>query len=35
MPGMFLMWPLGAAIVVTILSLGDWINEIRTGRRER
>jgi hypothetical protein len=35
MPGMFLMWPLGAALVVTILSLGDWVNEIRTGRREQ
>jgi hypothetical protein len=33
MPGMFVMWPLGAAAVVTILALGDWINEIRGGRR--
>lgn len=35
MPGMFLMWPLGAALVVTILALGDWLNEVRIGRRER
>jgi hypothetical protein len=33
MPGMFVMWPLGAAAVVTILALGDWINEISGGRR--
>lgn len=33
MPGMFLMWPLGAAIVVTVLALSDWLVEIRAGRR--
>lgn len=33
MPGMFVMWPLGAALVVTILAMGDWIHEIRVGRR--
>lgn len=35
MPGMFLMWALGAAIVVTILALGDWIVEVRSARRAR
>jgi hypothetical protein len=33
MPGMFLMWPLGAAIIVTVLALGDWVNEVRADRR--
>lgn len=35
MPGMFLMWPLGAALVVTILALSDWIQEFRADRHER
>jgi hypothetical protein len=34
MPGMFLMWALAAAAVVTILALGDWVNEVRSQRRE-
>jgi hypothetical protein len=33
MPGMFLMWPLGAAFIVTVLALGDWVNEVRADRR--
>jgi len=32
--GMFLMWSLTSAIVVTILALGDWVNEVRSARRE-
>lgn len=32
--GMFLMWSLTSAIVVTILALGDWIHEVRSARRE-
>ena len=35
MPGMFVMWPLGAALIVTILALGDWIVEVRSNRRSR
>lgn len=35
MPGMFLMWPIAAALVVTILALGDWIVEVRIARRAR
>lgn len=35
MPGMFLMWPFAAALVVTILALGDWIVEVRSARRAR
>ncbi|MBK9741321.1 MAG: hypothetical protein IPO93_17965 [Actinobacteria bacterium] len=31
--GMFLMWPLASAGVVTILALGDWIAEVRAARR--
>jgi hypothetical protein len=33
MPGMFLMWPFAAALVVLVLSLGDWIAERRANRR--
>ena len=33
MPGMFLMWPFAAALVVTVLALGDWIVEVRSARR--
>ena len=33
MPGMFVMWALGAAGVVTVLALGDWIAEVRSSRR--
>ncbi len=33
MTGMFLMWPFGAALVVTVLALGDWIVEVRAARR--
>jgi hypothetical protein len=33
MPGMFLMWALGAALVVTVLALIDWISEVRSARR--
>ena len=35
MPAMFLMWPIAAALVVTVLALGDWIVEVRSARRER
>jgi hypothetical protein len=35
MPGMFLMWPLGAALVVTILALSDWLVDLRSARREQ
>jgi hypothetical protein len=32
MQGMFVMWALASAVVVTILALGDWINEVRSAR---
>jgi hypothetical protein len=35
MPGMFLMWPIASALVVTILALSDWISEVRSARRGR
>jgi hypothetical protein len=35
MTGMFVMWPLASAFVVTILALGDWISEVRAARRGR
>jgi len=35
MPGMYLMWPIASALVVTILALGDWISEVRSARRGR
>jgi hypothetical protein len=31
--GMFLMWALASAAVVTILALSDWIKEVRATRR--
>lgn len=34
LPGMFLMWALSSAIVVTILALGDWMSEVRKAGRE-
>jgi hypothetical protein len=34
MSGMFVMWALGAAGVVTVLALGDWIAEVRGSRRK-
>lgn len=33
MPGTFLMWALGSALVVTILAVGDWAAEVRAVRR--
>lgn len=33
MPGMFLMWPLASALVVTVLAFGDWLGERRRRRR--
>jgi hypothetical protein len=33
MSGMFLMWSLASAAVVTILALGDWVSEVRSERR--
>lgn len=35
MKGMFLMWPLTSAVIVTILALGDWIAEVKAARRAR
>ncbi|MEI6361181.1 MAG: hypothetical protein WCP95_03520 [Actinomycetes bacterium] len=35
MPGMYVMWPIASALVVTILALGDWISEVRSARRGR
>jgi hypothetical protein len=35
MPGMFLLWPIASALVVTILALSDWISEVRFARRGR
>ncbi len=32
MPGMFLMWALGAALVVTVLAFGDWVAEVKRSR---
>jgi hypothetical protein len=34
MPGMFVMWSLASAIVITILALGDWVVEVRSARRD-
>lgn len=31
--GVFVMWPLGSAIVVTILALTDWLADLRRSRR--
>jgi hypothetical protein len=33
--GMFLVWPIASAAVVTILALGDWVAEVRASRRAR
>lgn len=33
LPVMFLMWPIAAAVVVTILALADWLGELRTRAR--
>lgn len=33
MPGMFLMWALGSALVVLVLAVGDWMGEVRSARR--
>jgi len=33
MPGMFLMWAVASAFVVTVLALSDWISEVRAARR--
>jgi hypothetical protein len=33
MPGMFLMWALGSALVVLVLAVGDWMGEVRAARR--
>ena len=35
MPGMFLMWAVASAFVVTVLALSDWIVEVRAARRAR
>jgi hypothetical protein len=34
LPGMFLMWALGSAGVVTVLALSDWVSEVRAQRRQ-
>jgi hypothetical protein len=33
MPGMFVMWALASAVVVTVLALTDWVAEVRRARR--
>ena len=33
MPGMFVMWALASAAVVTVLALSDWVAEVRRARR--
>ena len=33
--GMFCLWPLASAAVVTILALADWVSETRSGRSAR
>jgi hypothetical protein len=33
MPGMFVMWALASAVVVTVLALSDWVAEVRRARR--
>ena len=33
LPVMFMMWPLAAAAVVTVLALSDWLQENRGARR--
>lgn len=35
LPGMFLVWPITAAVVVTVLALGDWLAEVRRSARAR
>ena len=35
MPGVYLMWPVAAAAVVTVLAFGDWLSEVRHSRRAR
>lgn len=33
LPAVFLMWPISAAVVVTVLALSDWIAEVRRSGR--
>jgi hypothetical protein len=33
MPGMFVMWAVGSAVVITILAMSDWIGETQQRRR--
>ncbi len=35
MPGMFVMWALASALVVTVLALSDWVVEVRRARRTK
>ena len=35
MQGMFLMWALASAAVVTVLALSDWVVEVRRSRRSQ
>ena len=35
MPGMFVMWALASAVVVTVLALSDWVVEVRRARRRQ
>jgi hypothetical protein len=32
MPGMFVMWSVGSAVVITILAMSDWISETQQRR---
>jgi hypothetical protein len=33
MPGMFVMWALASAVVVTVLAFSDWVAEVRRARK--
>jgi len=33
LPGMFLMWPLASAAIVTVLALSDWLGDFRSSDR--
>ena len=35
MQGMFVMWALASAVVVTVLALSDWVVEVRRARRSQ
>lgn len=33
MPALFLMWPIAAALVITVMAAGDWMVSLRARRR--